>query len=177
MQPIGQWIELREVWAGRTWELRRGIVLCDEPAVIAIYTPPATPAMIAASPAGERLRLPPQHWSLAEAATPADRHFVAVHSPGTQHSVLSIWDTSWKLLHYYINLESDLVRTDAGFEYEDHFLDVIVEPDLSVWRWKDEDELQEAVIRGLVTEAQAVEFYAEGKRAVDRLVRETTPPG
>ena len=171
----GEWIALREAWDGRTWELRRGIVVRDEPSVVAVYTPPSTPATIAAGEDGVRLRVPPAEWSLAEAATPADRRFLAVHAPGSDHSVLAIWDDTWRMLCWYINLESDLVRTETGFEYEDHFLDVIVEPDMSAWRWKDEDELAEVIERGLISRDQSVAFYAEGKRALDRLVARQEP--
>lgn len=173
----GEWVDLREVWDGRTWELRRGIVVRDEPDVIAIYTPPATPAMVAVAAGGDRtrLRLPPPQWELAPVTTPADRHFLAVHSPGADHSVLVIWAADWRLLEWYINLETDVARTESGFEYTDHFLDVIVEPDMSSWRWKDEDELAEAVERGLVTGDEAAAFREEGERAVEWLLARRAP--
>ncbi len=171
----GEWIDLREVWDGQTWELRRGIVVRDEPEVIAVYTPPAIPAMVAAGPDGTRLRIPPPQWELVPAATPADRRFLAAHAPGADHSVLAIWDDEWQLLQWYINLETDLVRTETGFEYTDHFLDVIVEPGMSSWRWKDEDELAEAVERGLVTPGEAGEYRLEGERAVEWLLARRAP--
>jgi hypothetical protein len=173
-QP-GQWIELREVWAGQTWELRRGIVVRDAGGVVAVYTPPYTPALIAAGPDGVRLRLPPAEWEMREAQVPADRSFLAVHAEGADHSVLLIRDGASRLLCWYINLESDLERTAWGFEYRDHFLDVLVEPDMSGWRWKDEDELAEALERHLVSTADCASYYAEGQRAVDRLL-ERVPP-
>jgi predicted RNA-binding protein associated with RNAse of E/G family len=89
--------------------------------------------------------------------------------------VLAIWNGDWQLLHWYINLESDLVRTDAGFEYEDHVLDVIVDADLKSWRWKDEDELEAALERGLFTREQGAAFYAEGERAVAWLIARQAP--
>jgi hypothetical protein len=36
----GEWVDLREVWDGRTWELRRGILVRDDEDAIAVYTPP-----------------------------------------------------------------------------------------------------------------------------------------
>jgi len=170
----GQRIELCEVWNGRTWEVREGIIVRDEPEVIAVYTRPGSSATIAAGPDGVRLRLPPTAWELRQARIP-DRHFLAIHPPGAQHSLLAIWDEQWRLLHWYINLESDLVRTGAGFEYVDHFLDVVVEPDMASWRWKDEDELKEAVAAGLVTTEEAEAFRAEGERALERLLRRAAP--
>ncbi len=171
----GTWVDLREVWDNRTWELRRGILVRDEPNVLAVYTPPGTPAWIAAGLDGRRLRLPPPDWELREVATPTNRHYFAVHPPGADHSVLAMWDTDWKMLHWYINLESNATRTDTGFEYTDHFLDIIVTPDLTAWLWKDEDELAEAVERGLVSLEQALAFRAEGERALERLLARRSP--
>lgn len=172
----GEWAGLREVWRGKTWELRRGIIAEDSAEVIALFTPASTPALIAVdSPGGERLRLPPQDWQLRAAATPTDRHFLAVHPPAAEHSLLLIWNDRFELLHWYINLESDLARTETGFEYEDRFLDIVVSPDLKTWQWKDEDELAEAVERGLVTPAQAAAFRSEGELALDRLLHRRPP--
>jgi hypothetical protein len=174
-QP-GQWVELREAWDGRTWELRRGLVVRDDDATVVVYTPPSTPALIAAAEGDDtRLRLPPTDWRMIESATPADRRILAVHPLGAQHSVLAIWDEHWTMLDWYINLESDLGRTEAGFEYTDHFLDVIVGLDLTTWHWKDEDELAEALERGLVTAEQCAAFRAEGERALEWLIARRPP--
>lgn len=169
-------IELREVWHGRTWELRRGIAVRDDDTVVVVYTPPSTPALVAAADGDDtRLRLPPLDWRLIEAHTPADRRLLAIHPAGAEHSVLAIWDDDWRMLEWYINLESDLVRTETGYEYTDHFLDVIVVPDTSSWRWKDEDELAEALERGLVTQKQCAAFRGEGERALAWLMARRPP--
>jgi hypothetical protein len=171
----GEHIELREIWDGRIWEVRNAFVVKDEADVIAAYTPPSSLALVAAGPDGARLRLPPHEWDITPTETPPDRSFLAVHPTGTDHSTILIRDGSGRLLCWYINLETALRRTATGFEYTDHFLDVVVEPDLSRWRWKDEDELAEAVYRGLVTPAGASVFYAEGERAVERLLARRPP--
>lgn len=172
--PPGKRVQLREVWNGRTWEIREGIVVRDDPGVTVVYTPPGAPATIAAGDDGVRLRLPLPGWELRPAKSP-DRHFLAVHKPGTAHTMLVIWDVDWNLLCWYINLETDLERTEAGFEYVDHFLDIVVEPDMQAWRWKDEDELEEAVASGLVTADDAEAFRAEGEQALEQLLRREAP--
>jgi hypothetical protein len=172
----GERIEVRELWDGRPWEVRRAIVVHDDADLIALYTEPASPALVAGAPegTGERLRLPPPDWALRPAVT-MDKPLLALHVPGTAHSVLLIWHPDWRLHSWYINLESGLERTRAGFDYIDHFLDVVVEPDMSAWRWKDEDELAEALERGLVSRAQAEAFRAEGERAVAHLLARRPP--
>ena len=171
----GEHIELREIWDGRIWEIRNAFVVKDAPDVIAAYTPASSPALIAAGSDGARLRLPPAEWDMTAVQIPPDRHFLAVHPVAANHSTILIRDRSWRLLCWYINLETALKRTPTGFEYTDHFLDIVVEPDLSGWRWKDQDELAEAVDRGLVTPAGASTFYTEGERAVERLLARRPP--
>jgi hypothetical protein len=134
------------IWDGRTWEVRNAVVVKDERDVIAAYTPASSTALIATGPDSVRLRLPPAEWDMTPAQIPPDRSFLAVHPTGTGHSTILIQDGSWRLLCWYINLETALKRTATGFEYTDHFL-MSSEPDLM--GWKDEDELVEAVDRGL----------------------------
>lgn len=56
----------------------------------------------------------------------------------------------------------------------DHVLDVVIEPDLS-WRWKDEEELAEAVGLGLVTPRAADAIRAEGERVIAQLEARRSP--
>ncbi len=171
----GAQVELREMQCGRTWEVRSGVVVRDDPDVVAVYTAAGSAARIAAGPDGARLRLPPESWEMADVEVPADRSFLAVHPVGADHSTILIRDAGWRLLCWYINLESALKRTPTGFEYTDHYLDVVVAPDMSGWHWKDEDELGEAVERGLVSAADAERFRHEGERAVERLLARRPP--
>jgi len=170
----GQTIEMREVWSGKTWELRSAVVVNDSAQLIALYTPPKSEALVAVSRDGRHLRMPTEEWSLQPALT-FDSGLLGLHVPGTQHSVLVIFDPPPGYGPWYINLESDLQRTDGGFEYEEHVLDILVEADLATWRWKDEDELAEAVELGLFTAPQAAEFRAEGERALEWLLSRRPP--
>ena len=60
-------------------------------------------------------------------------------------------------------------RTEFGFDTADNVLDVVIEPDLSAWRWKDEHELEEAVRLGRFTPPEAEAVREEGRRAVRTL--------
>jgi Protein of unknown function (DUF402) len=165
----GQTIEMREVWSGKTWELRSAVVVNDSAQLIALYTPPKSGTLVAVGRDGRHLRMPTEEWSLEPTQT-FDSGVLGLHVPGTQHSVLVIFAPPEGYGPWYINLESDLQRTQRGFEYEEHVLDVVVEEDLSTWRWKDEEELAEAVELGLFTALQAAEFRAEGERALEWLL-------
>ena len=169
----GEVIEFREVWEGRTWELREGIIVEDGPELIATFTRPQSPVLTAVGREGERLRIPEAEWTLAEART--YHGVLGLHAPGAQHSVLAAFDATGRLEYWYINLESDLERTERGFQYQDHFLDVIVQPGMRSWAWKDEHELAEAVERGLFTPEKAAAIRAEGERAVEWLLARRPP--
>jgi hypothetical protein len=130
--------------------------------------------LVAVSRAGRRLRMPTEEWSLEPTHT-FDSGVLGLHVPGTQHSVLVIFNPPPGDAAWYINLESDLQRTERGFEYEVHVLDILVQADLTTWRWKDDDELAEAVDLGLFTAQQAAEFRAEGERALEWLLSRRAP--
>ncbi len=77
--------------------------------------------------------------------------------------------------HWYINLESQLTRTQQGFDRLDYVLDVIIAPDLETWTWKDEDEFDVAIAEGRITIDSAQEIRAAGLRAVE-MARRGDPP-
>ena len=64
---------------------------------------------------------------------------------------------------------------EQGFEYIDLFLDILAEPDLSSWRWLDEDELKAAVEHGSVSSATSDMLYTEGKKAIEWLQSGKSP--
>jgi hypothetical protein len=108
-------------------------------------------------------------WKLVDAVWQGEgRLRLAV--PGSKYSVLAFWnDNHESLLYWYINLEEPLTRTNRGFDYMDQLLDIIVEPDLKTWHWKDEDEFEEALDLGLISPQEAKSFRIEGEKALKLL--------
>ena len=90
-----------------------------------------------------------------------------------------LWTAEDRRRVWYVNLQDPLRRTPLGFDTVDHALDVVVELDRSSWRWKDEEELAEAVRDGLFTPEEAADFRAWGERAVERILgrRASLRPG
>lgn len=72
-------------------------------------------------------------------------------------------------------MEDPIRRTALGYDYIDQFLDIVVNPDLSEWYWKDDDELKEAVSVGLISSEKAAIMRVEGKQAVEWLISGTSP--
>lgn len=97
--------------------------------------------------------------------------------PGARHSVWLFWDTAGgarRFLKYFVNLEEPFRRTAAGFDTQDHTLDVVVTPELQC-SWRDEAELESHTALGFYTPALAAEVRAEGQRAIDAIVAGTHP--
>lgn len=57
-------------------------------------------------------------------------------------------------MNWYINFERPYRRTRIGIDTFDLLLDLVVAPDLSSWRWKDEDEYAQGRRLGLIDEAE-----------------------
>jgi predicted RNA-binding protein associated with RNAse of E/G family len=96
------------------------------------------------------------------------RNALITVEPGSAYSVRAWWTPEWVFGGWYVNLQAPLTRTAQGFHTEDHFLDILVQPDRT-WTWKDEDELVLAVQRDRVSAAKADAIRAEGERVVARI--------
>ncbi|MFN0095079.1 MAG: DUF402 domain-containing protein [Dehalococcoidia bacterium] len=133
-------------------------------------------------------------WSMADAGGQPTRDFRAAHHlverrwgmfefvwlvrPGEAHAA---W-CAFQLPHrthagWYINLQRPFERTSIGFDSLDHTLDLQVAPNLTDWRWKDEDELADGVGLGIYTQAEAEAFRAEGERVLARIRAREAPFG
>jgi hypothetical protein len=89
---------------------------------------------------------------------------------GSSHTLWPVHDeTSGALTTWYLNLQAPVRRGPAHLDTLDLFLDMLVDPDLSAWRWKDEGELEEARAAGLVDDDTIARLRQEGEALVARL--------
>jgi hypothetical protein len=121
---------------------------------------------------GNEMRLPLEDWRLEEGEMNT-RNILSFAWPHRPYSVFIAWDPDWNFTGYYINLQTPLERTEFGFDYTDHVLDIEMSPDKSSWTWKDEEELAQMVEEGLFTQEQADDFRAWGETAVEQIRFET----
>jgi hypothetical protein len=161
------------MWGDRIWSARPLIVVEDRPDYRAFYAPNPLRYRIPVGDDDVELRLPARRWRLAEKEWTHNRVLSFGFDAG--YAVLVFWDPSDVFRGYYVNLEDPLRPTPLGFDTTDNLLDVVIEPDRSAWRWKDEDELEEAIARGLFTEDQAAGFRRAGERGL-RHVLDREPP-
>lgn len=166
----GDQVVHRTVWEGKPRAAWPVIVVRDSEHFTALY--------LSAGTRFKRtdVRLPIWPWSLVDDVWTSDVLVLTV--PGEAHSVLLFWEGPERTFdRWYINLQSPFTRTPQGFDFVDHFLDIVVRANLSGWEWKDEDELQEAVSLRLVTPAEAQEIRAEGERVVSQIESRVFPFG
>jgi hypothetical protein len=95
--------------------------------------------------------------------------------PGIGYTFTGWWDDNHIFGGWKIDLVEPIRRTSLGFDYMDQLLDIIVSADRSTWRWKDEDEVQEAQARRIFTVEQVHDLYRRGERALQTM-QSNEPP-
>jgi hypothetical protein len=175
LRAPGEPVALREIWNGKVWYARPAIVVEDAPNMTTFHLPSGVRYQRPVDDDGAELRLYVDDWALVEAIWETPEFVVSFAFPDTPYAVILGYRPDGTLDEYYVNLESPLVRTEIGFDTVEHLLDVEIPPDRSGWRWKDEDELAEAVDRGLFTDEDAAWFYFWGERAVEHVLLREPP--
>jgi hypothetical protein len=152
----GDVIAGRHLFRGRPWHVWTGTVARDDADLLSVWLPKGSDWL---KPAGSLFG----EWTHELSPVPAAE--LRLSRPGKNHSILLFWSETGEFRGWYVNLEERLRRTPVGIDYDDQLLDVWVEPD-GTWKWLDEDELAEAVARGIYAPAQADEIRAEGERVI-----------
>ncbi|MHB8104833.1 MAG: DUF402 domain-containing protein [Dehalococcoidales bacterium] len=170
---VGQSILFRQMSGGRIWEARPAIVVRDAPDLGAFFVPPGSiwKEPIKDITPAERIG---KSWTLKDSVW-VYGGILRLSIPGASYSVLLLRNADGSLYEWYINLEEPLRRTRLGFDYEDYILDIGISSDFSSWKWKDAEELAEAVELGLVSQDKAAALYEEGKKAVNWLISGKSP--
>ena len=147
----------RHLFRGRPWHVIAGRVVRDDADVLAVWHPvgagwlrPVGSLFDGWTHKRDRMKLPD----------------LRLTAPGASHSILVLWRETGRFKAWYVNLEDPLRRNAHGYDYDDHLLDIWIEPD-GKWQWLDEDELQEALDRGFISKTKAREIRAEGERVLE----------
>lgn len=107
--------------------------------------------------------------------TASGRTALVVVRPGRAHAIHLQWDMpGWRFRQWYVNLQTPFERTSRGIQSTDQFLDIVVDPGLT-WRWKDEDELDEAVRLRRLSIGEAAAIRAEGEQVLLDIVNGRPP--
>lgn len=177
MFPPGAIVQMREVHRGETWALRPMTVVRDDAQLLALWLPVGTPWWKPVTLDGGPWRFPVPPWKLIEDTWQRiDVLQLIERLPDGTYAPYAIWHT-WNrgfFIGWYVNLQSPLVRVADGFEYLDHALDLVIKPDGS-FRWKDEDELEAYVERGVLTADDAAAVRRNGEHVLERVQRREPP--
>jgi hypothetical protein len=170
----GDIIVVRGVLKGKLWWACPAFVVQDTPELLALYWPVDTPTR---SPVRRptvldelynRIELEERNWT--------DNDVLSLTTTRAAHSIQVMWEPdTHKLRCWYVHLQEALRRTMIGVDTMDQILDIVISPDQSSWRWKDEDEFSEAESIGLYSPAKAASIRAEGERVV-AMVQGNAPP-
>lgn len=169
----GDNIVLREVWEGKVWTARPVIVVEDCIDVTALYIAKGSKWKRPFNAEGSPKRIPASEWMLGDDLWSKD--VIRVSPPGDRFSILPFRDDKGAFRFWYLNIETPLARTPLGFDYMDQTLDIIIDANLRKWRWKDEEELEEAVDLGVYTRQEAEEIRAVGEQALARFLTHKPP--
>ena len=75
---------------------------------------------------------------------------------------------------WYVNFQEPFRRTARGFQSMDLMLDIVVDPDRS-WRWKDEDEFELMIERGIYDSELAATVRSEADRIIAKIESNQAP--
>ncbi|HZD18525.1 MAG TPA: DUF402 domain-containing protein [Actinomycetota bacterium] len=172
----GEAVALRDVLRGRIWTARPVTVVRDADDGWMFHIPPGTRwfAPWRDDAGWLRSKAPGTTWGLRR-RTWSDAHVLSFAWPGCGHAVLYFWDQEWRPRSWYVNVEVPLRRWAAGFDTLDQDLDVVIEPDRSAWRWKDEEDVEEGVRLGTYTREEAAGFRREAERGLRRVLDREPP--
>jgi predicted RNA-binding protein associated with RNAse of E/G family len=110
-------------------------------------------------------------WELADRNF--DRSLLWLLEPEAGYAVTLTWSDA-RVGGWYVNVQEPFMRTERGLKTMDLMLDAIVRRD-GTWSWKDEDEFEAAVSRGLLAPEGAAWLRDEGLRAVRKIVSKELP--
>ncbi len=146
---------------GRVWRAQACRIVEETAEHAALWMPRGSLAMLPVDDTGARIRIPGEAWELESISSKRDA--ICLGRAGRPHSIYLFFKPDGAFEHWYVNFEQPLRRTPVGYDTFDHKLDLIVMPD-GTYRWKDEDELEQAATAGLLDPA---EVRAEGQRVLE----------
>ena len=171
-QP-GDQIVMRSVWGEKIAVAWPMTVIEDSPGRLVLYLAEGTRYKLRRFDPSAGFRLPIGDWTLSDDLWRVD--LIRIMRDGDDHAYLGFWSEDGTFSRWYINMEQHYRRTSIGIDFVDHFLDVVIDGNLTGWRWKDEDELAAAASTGLITRQAADAIRAEGRRAITRLKAHAPP--
>jgi predicted RNA-binding protein associated with RNAse of E/G family len=162
----GRQIVLRELWNGSVWGAKPMTVLADTDESLILLMAEGTWFKQPRDSNGRRVALPIDEWHLSDAQWIGGTAMYVIPARRNWSVILS-WEGADRILEeWYINLQRTVRRSDDGIDCTDDVLDIVANPDLMQWAWKDERDFEYAQHAGLISGADARDIRAAGNDAV-----------
>jgi predicted RNA-binding protein associated with RNAse of E/G family len=149
------------------------ITVHDTDDLVVLYVAPGTTGVGAVRPPGKRdnfRTLASKQWELGPRTWERTQR-LCMWRPDEHYAAGAFWDADGtRFLGWYVDVIDPLRRTDAGFDFRDLELDIVIGEDLS-WSWKDQEEVDLAVDLGIFTGDDAAEIRAHGDEVVSMIER------
>lgn len=178
----GEVVVHQEVWHDRVWAARPLVVVEDSPERMLLWIPEGTMRKVPMTPPtrddpGDRTpriieMLHHRDWVHIDHVW--DVSSLWILHPGDWHAVWISFLPSWEQLGWYINLQRPFRRTAIGIESMDMMLDVVAGPDRS-WSWKDDDEFEQILQRGIFDQGTGARVRAEAMQVIRALEANGSP--
>ena len=167
----GDHVVFRQLWSGGVWAAIPATIVEDGSDLVSLYIAPGTKFSGPICTREEHLQVAASGVWKHKLYEWAGQHHLWSTVPGEAASIWTIWSApDWTHVGWKVNPELPLIRTALGFDTTDYALDAAIDPDLSTWRLKDEDELAVAVELGLFTTAQGEQIRLETRRLASECV-------
>ncbi|MFZ2095254.1 MAG: DUF402 domain-containing protein [Anaerolineales bacterium] len=170
----GDIIVMRGVLKGKLWWTCPAYMVLDTPELIALYWPVGTPTLspirrpTVRDELDNHIELKKRNWT--------DNDILSLNPPGAGYSIEVMWHAGTRQVRcWYVHLQEPLRRTQIGFDTMDQMLDIVISPDRSQWRWKDEDEFSQAELIGVFSPEKARAIRTEGERVIRMLKMNASP--
>jgi len=165
---------MRGILKAKLWWACPAYVVTDTPDLLALYWPAGTPTRSPISrptvrdELENRIELEERNWT--------DNDVLSLNVYGAAHSIELMWEAGTHTIRcWYVHLQEPLRRTRIGIDTMDQMLDIVISPDRSHWRWKDEDEFGEAEEIGVYSHSKAKSIRMEGERVIEMLEANASP--
>ncbi len=178
----GQTVVHSETWKGRLWAARPLTVVEDTLERTLLWMPFGTRRLVPATPpdradpddihARTIANLERGDWTYTEHRW--DVSSLWILRPGDWYSIWVSWRADGSHLGWYVNLQRPMTRHEHGFEAMDLMLDVVAEPDLT-WRWKDGEEFDEIVRRGIFDAELGAHVRTTAEAVIDDIEHRRAP--
>jgi len=101
-------------------------------------------------------------------------HVLYVLPPDAWHAVWIFWDSDWRVVNWYVNLQRPFDRSGHSIVDTDIYLDLILTPDLQ-WSWKDLDEFDGLCEAGVFSDDERARILAEAAMMATRIEARELP--